>query len=201
MSKVGMFSGVDAARQIQKYVSNIRSLCRCRVRFNFAPRCSLGRIFERDAPMTKAKGNSRKREYEHFVFEIREWEPEYSFSVNLRGDQPGNYSEFVEINFDGACIEPSRFAGAATHFILSSRRRCFPDDAKLLRLDERQKWLGELCLSPKKGSYYGPIPHESMATIISALSSKRFGYVILRGGPLRRGSSWCESIDLTSRWQ
>jgi len=151
--------------------------------------------------MTKARGKSHKKEYEHFVFEIKEWEPDYTFSVNLRADQRGNYSEHIEIKLEATCIEPEKCAGAKSRFILSSRRHCFPSEVKLLPLDEREKWVGELHLSPKEGSYYGRIPHESAAAIISALSSKRLGCVVLRGAPLHRGSSWCQSIDLAPRWE
>jgi hypothetical protein len=149
--------------------------------------------------MTEAKGKSRKKEYEHFVFEIKEWEPDYTFSVNLRADKPGNYSEFVEIKLEAICIEPKKCAGAASRFILSGRRDCFPGEGP--PLDKREKWLGELRLSPKDGSYYGIIPHESTAAIISALSSKQLGCIVLRGAPLYRGSSWCQSIDLVASWE
>lgn len=151
--------------------------------------------------MTKARSKRRKEEYEHFVFEIKEWEPDYTLSVNLRPDEPGYYSEYIEIKLEAICIEPTKCAGAASHFILSSRRHCFPSEARLLPLDKREKWLGELSLSPKEGSYYGVIPHESMGAIISALSSKRLACIVLRGAPLRRGSSWCQSIDLAPRWE
>jgi hypothetical protein len=151
--------------------------------------------------MTKAKSKSHKKECEHFIFEIKEWEPDYTFSVNLRGDKPGNYSEYVQIKLEATCIEPKKCAGAACHFTLSSRRHYFPAEAKILTLNEREKWLGELRLSPKGGSYYGPIPHESTAAIVSALSSKRLACVVLRGAPLYRGSSWCQSIDLAAGWE
>jgi hypothetical protein len=151
--------------------------------------------------MTKAKGKSRKKEYEHFVFAIKTWEPDYSFSINQGSDRPDNYSEYVEIKLETVCIEPERCAGAATHFILSSRRRCFPNDAKLAPQEKRESCFGELRLNPKVGSYYGGIPHESMAAIISALSSQRLGCVVLIGAPLSRGSSWCQSIQLLPRWE
>ncbi len=151
--------------------------------------------------MVKAKRKSPKAEYEHFVFKIKTWEPEYHFSVNQRADEPGNYSEHVEIKLEATCVEPKKCAGAGSHFILSSRRHCFPNEAKLIPLDKREKWLGELRLSSKEGWYYGGIPHESTAAIISALYSQLLGYLVLRGAPLYRGSSWCQSIELYPRWE
>ncbi len=151
--------------------------------------------------MTKAKTKRPKKEYEHFVFEIKTWEPNYNFSANRISDRPGHYSEYIEITLQTTCIEPTECAGSATRFILSSRRHCFSNEAKPLPLDKREKWVGELCLSKKEGSYYGGIPHESMAAITSALSSQKFGCVVLIGPPLFRGSSWCHSIELSPRWE
>src|SRR5689334_4849950 len=105
--------------------------------------------------MAKAKGKIRKKEYEHFVFTIKTWEPDYSFSINQSSDSPDNYSEYIEIELETICIEPKKCAGAATHFILSSRRHCFPNDVKLPAQEKRKRWIGELRLSPKEGSYYG----------------------------------------------
>jgi|SRR6185312_7725949 hypothetical protein len=151
--------------------------------------------------MAKSKGKSRNQEYEHFVFKIQRWEPDYSFSVNQRPEGPENYSEYIELKLEALCVEPKKCAGAVTHFILSSRRHYFSKGGKLLPLNEREKWLGELRLNSKEGSYYGGIPHESMAAIISTLISQRLGCIVLRGAPLSRGSSWCQSIELSPRWE
>lgn len=148
--------------------------------------------------MAKAKS---KKEYEHFVFEIKTWEPEYSFSVNQRPDGPENYSEYIEIKLEALCIEPTKCTGAVTRFLLSSRRHYFSRGAKLLPVKEKENWLGELRLSSKEGSYYGGIPHESMAAIIAALSSQRLDRIVLIGAPLFRGSSWCRSIELSPRFE
>jgi len=72
----------------------------------------------------RTKGDKQK--FENYIFEIKKWEPTYSFSINGTDYRDEPYSEFVEIHLDTTCVFPNKLASIETGVILSNRREYFP---------------------------------------------------------------------------
>ena len=136
----------------------------------------------------KKQRKGQEGEYRLLMFEIKEWEPSYSFSTNRQKYAETDYSEHAELHFKTVCIYPEKFAGRSASMIVSSRRDLLvPPDP---RRDPRDKPtnIGLLELPPSGGSFYGGVPHETMSFLLSGLVADRFRYVTLSGNSLPRGA-------------
>ncbi len=56
------------------------------------------------------KSARRKRTIDHqlLIFEIKSWEPSYSFSVNRSVEYDSDYSEFAQLHLETVCVYPDR---------------------------------------------------------------------------------------------
>ena len=144
-------------------------------------------------PRKKAR-KSRAADHQLLVFEIKEWEPSYSFSLNRSEDAESDYSEYAELHLNTACIYPDAFAGRTASMIFSSRRGLFekPDP----RRDDRDKPadVGLLNLPPSGGSFYAGVPHDTVPYLMSAIALERFRYVMIAGPSLKRSHSLATEI-------
>ncbi len=59
----------------------------------------------------RKKSKTQQGEHRLFMFEIKEWEPSYSFLLNRQKYADTDYSEYAEFIFKRVCIYPDDFAG------------------------------------------------------------------------------------------
>lgn len=137
----------------------------------------------------KKTRKSRAVDHQLLIFEIKAWEPSYSFSVNRNFDREGDYSEYAELHLDTVCVYPEQYAGRPANITASSRRELFDRRNRMLKPEDRPTDLGLLELRPSGGSFYGGIPHDSLSFIVSALMAGQFRYVMLSGPSLKHGHS------------
>jgi hypothetical protein len=147
-------------------------------------------------PRKKAR---RKRTPDHqlLVFEIKAWEPSYSFSINRKDDDGGDYSEYAELHLDTVCVYPEAFAGRTAKMIASSRRGLFDPPNPRRDPSEKPSDVGLLDLPPSGGSFYAGVPHDSIPLLMAGLAGKHFQYVMLAGPPLARSHSLSTELYFT----
>ncbi len=139
-------------------------------------------------PRKKAH-KKRTADHQLLIFEIKAWEPTYSFSVNRMDDREGDYSEYAELHLDTLCVYPDAYSGRTAKMIASSRRGLFAPPNPRRDPSEKPNSIGLLHLPPSGGSFYGRIPHDSMSYLLSAIAEGLFRYVMLSGPSLKRGHS------------
>lgn len=140
---------------------------------------------------------SRVPDHQLLIFEIKAWEPSYSFAISGNMDEPDLYSEFAELHLDGACIYPDEYAGRMLKIVASSRREMSERPKRWPRDEERPKEIGLLELWPSRGSFYAGIPHDSLPFILAGLAAGQFRYVMLAGPSLKRGHSLTREMYFT----
>ncbi len=145
----------------------------------------------------KKSRKSRPADHQLLIFEIKQWEPSYTFAVNRMPDREGEYSEHAELRLDTVCVYPDQFAGRTATITASSRRELFDRRTKFLRKEERPDSLGLLELKPSGGSFYAGVPHDSLPFIVSALVAGQFRYVMLAGPSLKRSHSLSTELYFT----
>jgi hypothetical protein len=158
-------------------------------------------IVAEEKPMPRRKkSKDRQGEYRLLMFEIKEWEPSYSFSLNREKYADTDYSEYAELHFQTLCIYPDSFAGRSASMILSSRKDLLvpPDPRRDLR--DKPTEIGLLKIPPSGGNFYGGVPHETMSFLLSGLVAQRFRYMTLSGNTLQRSAFICTELgfQLTS---
>jgi len=139
----------------------------------------------------KKQRKGQQGEHRLLMFEIKEWEPSYSFSLNRQKYAETDYSEYAELHLKTVCVYPDKFAGRSASMDISSRRGLLnPFDP---RRDPRDKptEIGLLELPPSGGRFYGGVPHETMSFLLSGLVAERFRYVTLSGNSLPRSAFFC----------
>ncbi len=144
-------------------------------------------------PRKKAHGR-RSPDHQMLIFEIREWEPNYSFSLKRGGDWEGDYSEYAELHLDTVCVYPELYSGRTATMIFSSRRGLFNPPNPRRDPGERPNNVGLLNLPPSGGSFYGGVPHESVPYLMSGLATEKFRYVMISGPSLKRGDDLSTEI-------
>ena len=144
-------------------------------------------------PRRKAR-KSKAADHQLIIFEIENWEPSYSFSLNGKGDDGRDYSEYAELHLDTVCVYPDEFIGRKAKVIASSRRELFASPNPPREPGEKPSYIGLLELRPSGGSFYAGVPHDSMTFLMSAIASQHFRYVMLSGPSLKRGHSLSTQI-------
>ena len=144
----------------------------------------------------KKPQRQRTQTYESYTFEVLEWEPTYSLSVNRDLRQDEVYSEYAELHIQTVCAEPEPFKGRATNMILSSRRNFHKIDRTLREPDWRPNCIGLLSLRADRGSFYAGVPQETINFLAGGLAHGKFRYVMLSGPSLYRRESMINSIHL-----
>ena len=138
----------------------------------------------------------------YFIFEIKEWEPTYSLSVNYDKFRDTAYREHVGLDIDAVCVFPPPLAGRETRFNLAAERNCLTPEIFKQDSDWKPRCVGLLDLPPANGRFYLSVPHESISVVITALAHGLFRYVETYGPPLKRSKSLCsefrfvQSVDL-----
>ena len=72
--------------------------------------------------MPKQKKRVPNQAYEHFIFEIGDWAPEYSFGTDQSYHATSLYSDHALLTIAGSCMFPSRFVGRTTSIRLAGER-------------------------------------------------------------------------------
>lgn len=148
--------------------------------------------------MPRAKSRRRKSaapEFQTYLFEVKEWEPTYSLSVNhdRREDKP--YSEHVTIHFVAPCIFPLPLAGRLIDFHFFGER----DHMRPLIFQRDPDWrplcVGSLEFRPEQGNFYSSVPLENLPFILTAFAHGKFRFVSLWGPTLKRNKSLCTSMS------
>jgi hypothetical protein len=140
--------------------------------------------------MPRKKSRGRKpTPHEAFLFEIRSWKPEYTFSTNGSDDDDCPYSEHLELFLETVCVEPEKLAGRSVSLLLSSRRNYLDPPSRKDEQDGKPKSIGHLHVPPSGGGFYTGVPHESMSFLMTALIHGQFRYAMLSGPPLYRGQT------------
>ncbi len=134
-------------------------------------------------------------EYESSVFEITEWEPSYTLSINGSKEDPETYSEYAELHLETSCIEPKKFAGRVAGMILSSRRG-FHTLKRAFDAGSQPDSIGLLSLRPAGGSFYAGIPQETIEFLAHALAIGKLRYVMLTGSTFVRSESKITSLHM-----
>jgi hypothetical protein len=145
--------------------------------------------------MPRKKTRARRTpDHQMLIFEIREWEPNYSFSLKRSGDSEEDYSEYAELHLDTVCVYPEPLSRRTATMIFSSRRSLFDHHNPHRDPSEKPDNVGLLNLPPSGGSFYGGLPHDSVPYLMSGLATERFRYVMISGPALKRGHSLSTAV-------
>jgi hypothetical protein len=140
--------------------------------------------------MPRKKSCGRKpAPLEAFLFEIKSWKPEYTFSRNGSDDDDNPYSEHLELFFETVCVEPEKLAGRKVSLLLSSRRDYLDPPSRRNGQDGKPKSIRHFHIPPSGGGFYTGVPHESMSFLMTALIHGQFRHAMLSGPPLYRGQT------------
>jgi len=147
--------------------------------------------------MTRSAKKSGKRqplEMQHFIFEIKEWVPCYSLSVNHDKFRETAFREHVGIDLNAVCVFPQSLAGRSVELYVVGDRHCLKP--AILQDDPgwRPRCVGALEWSPSRSNFYVGVPHESVPVITTALAHGLFRYVETYGPPLKRSKSLCSEF-------
>src|ERR1700733_2867713 len=105
--------------------------------------------------MTRAVTKHRKSlEMQTYLFEIGEWEPLCSLSVNFDRGEDGPYNEYVGIKFAAPCIFPERLAGRIVEFHFMGRRDHIQPAIIKRGSGWRPSCIGALQMPPRGGHFY-----------------------------------------------
>jgi hypothetical protein len=144
------------------------------------------------------RNKQHKRQIEEHVFlmfEIKVWEPSYSFSLNRQKNAETDYSEYAELHFQTICIYPEKYSGRTASMIMSGRRGLFVPQNPRREQCDRPTNIGLLELPPSGGSFYGGVPHDTMAYLLSALIDEKFQFIMLSGFALKRSAFFCTELN------
>ena len=137
----------------------------------------------------KKPRKKRTPDHQFLIFEIKAWEPSYSFSVNRSGDDESDFSEYAELHLDTVCVYPDPFVGRTAKMIASSRRGLFNPPNPRRDPNEKPNNVGLLDLPPSGGSFYTGVPNDSLPFIMAAIAGGHFRYLMLSGPSLKRSHS------------
>lgn len=137
------------------------------------------------------KENRKRQKPDHqlLVFEIKAWEPSYSFSLNRKDDLDSDYCEYAELHLETACVYPDALADRSARMIFSSRRGLLDIPDPRRDESEKPKDVGLLQLPPSGGNFYAGVPHDTVPFLMSAIALERFRYVMIAGPSLKRSHS------------
>ncbi len=145
--------------------------------------------------MAKRARKVRQSLPEHFIFEITDFAPKYTFGVNHFRYRDEPWWEHIEVEVATACIFPPKVAGRPALFKLVGQRDVWTPFEWQQDKNWRPLCVGVLELPPSGGRFYASIPNDSMTPLSAALAQGLFRYALLYGPPLSRGKSPCQSID------
>jgi hypothetical protein len=133
--------------------------------------------------------------YEHFIFELGEWEPSYSVGVNHSKLNDDPYSEHVSIELRASCIFPAKLVGRAVVVRLWGDRQFLAPKIREYDKGWMPRCIGVLDMRPQRSEFNTSLPHDALWGLIATLPSGRLRYLLLYGYSLKRGQSLCQSID------
>jgi hypothetical protein len=145
----------------------------------------------------KKAGRPRQPEPASFLFEIKDWEPSYDFSVDYDRRSNNSYNEYMQIDFNTVCLSPEKYQGRIIKFTFDARRDCLEPQISKIDPNWKPNCVGSLEL-PKAGggSFYPAIPHDSMGFIVNAIARGMLQFVHLWGGEVKRNRCLSKSIRL-----
>jgi hypothetical protein len=148
----------------------------------------------------KAKKRVKRRqlEMESYVFSIKEWKHDYSWSINLDKYRQSPYREHLAIDLDAECVFPQALTGRTVRFALMAERSAlrpavFENDPEWI-----PRCVGYLEMKPSGGHFYMSFPHDSFVPVLNSLSQGRFRYIDVYGPKRSRSGSYCSSFRLMS---
>jgi hypothetical protein len=145
--------------------------------------------------MARKRRKAPQDSFEAYIFEIKDWQPAYSLSVNASLMTDGPYLEHTSAEIAAVCVFPKRLSGIISKMsIVGDRRLLTPE---ILEFDKRwkPKGIGVLTLAATGLDFYGTVPHDALLGVFTALAAERWRYVLLYGAALRRKKSICRSIE------
>jgi hypothetical protein len=145
--------------------------------------------------MARKTGKTPPPSLESYIFEIADFRPSYSLSVEHRKYEKRPWWEHTEIEFDSRCIFPEKLAGRTATFDLVADRNFWTPYAWQKDKDWRPACVGCLELSPSHGRFYCPIAFDSLPGLLTAMAHGLYRYVLVYGPPLKRGKSLCNNLQ------
>lgn len=130
-----------------------------------------------------------------YVFEIVDWEPHYSLSLNRDRRDERLYNEYINIQFTGACVFPKPLVGRTAQFHVAGERNFMTPMIVQYQPDWQPRCVGELELRPSTGHFYTSMPIENLGFVLSAFEHSLFRYVCLWGPSLKWSKSLCLSMS------
>lgn len=131
-----------------------------------------------------------------YFFQIDEWVPSYSLSINQIRFVVGPYRERIDIEFKVTCIFPAYLAWRPAHFTIVGERNQLEPEPYRRDPDWKPRCVGLLEMPPGGGPFYASIPHESMSFVLEGLAHGLFRILSVYGPTLFGGKSYCTSINL-----
>jgi len=146
-------------------------------------------------PRSRAKsGKTRTPEMQSYLFEIKQWKPEYSWSINQDKVRDVPYREYLTLELHTTCIFPKKLVPREALFVLMADRDRINPTVFQHDPDWTPRCVGLLTLRPNGGHFYMGLPHENFATMLAALAHGLFRFVDVYGPVLSYGKSECSSF-------
>jgi hypothetical protein len=146
-------------------------------------------------PRTRKKARkARELPMQHYIFEIKGWEPSYLFSVAHGRYETECYSEYADIELEGLCVFPETLAGRVTKIMLSGRRDCL--EPRILQHDPdwKPRCIGGLEMSATDGRFDATVPYDALPFLMQAIALREFRYLLAWGPALYRRKSLCTTM-------
>lgn len=146
-------------------------------------------------PRSRAtSGKARAPEMQTFLFEIKAWEPEYSWSINQDKVRESPYREYLALELHTTCIFPEKLVGRDALFVLMADRDRISPSVFQRDPGWKPRCVGLLTLRPNDGHFYMRLPHENFVTLLTTLAHGLFRFVDVYGPVLSYGKSECSSF-------
>ena len=171
-----------------------------------ARRWRLGLCFRRckaaqENPVPRQSSKRRKprqQPMQTYVFEIREWRPSYTWSVNLDKVRESPYREHLDIRVQGLCVFPAEYDGRSVEFFIMAERNAHQPSAFQNDPDWSPRCVGCLVSRSNDGRFYMSIPHDSFASVLASYAHGAFRFIDVYGPRLSRGKSYCSTFHLAA---
>ena len=134
--------------------------------------------------MSRKKTRKPRVMSEAYIFEIKEWQPNYILSVDRNKDRLGPYREHLSVELETECIYPQKLVGRSALFNLAGDRDFMMPPTYRRDPDWVPNCVGflELPPSPTQSRIFSPIG----SNILRRLAARRqdsVAYSHVRGQP------------------
>lgn len=128
--------------------------------------------------------------YESYLFDIQDWEIDYSFSLNKEPRfSPGPFSEHSCLKITAMATCPKRTKGKKFVFWLLGSRELDDDLDNPMENLREPKGVGELTDRGDSQNYFGGIPQSFLRGYLECLEKGHFKSLLLQGPKIRYGKA------------